>query len=494
MTDATREREHVSSRWRSGLRLFLGVTGARYAITFGSQILLARILLPADFGDLALVMTIVNACLAMVTLHSDKYLVQLGRDARDATNAAFTAETVVSVGMYAALWFAGPLILGYLGRADLVHVLHIYGLVLLVNPIVAVRGQLLRELSYRSIYVPLLYGVAVHAAVSLGLALLGWRVWALVVGKVAGQLVEILFIWSKARPYPRITTSIEGMRPVLAYGLPLTGASILVFFYWHIDYVVIERLVGITALGYYFLAFQLNQHFLQLRLGLNQVAYPILAKQRDGDFADVFVRLTWLNALVHLFPAAICLGAGDTLIHAVFGEGWAPAATPFKTLMVLTAWRGITGHIDSILMLRGRNRTLFALTLLNCLVVPAAVVPLTYSFGVDGAAAGVTLGMLATSPLIVRALESELDVEFWCIIQRPLIAFSVAVVATSLLQLVAPINLFGALILMVAGGSAFFGAMVLVDRVRLMSLIRNRRQWLLTGASISDRKGLKVCA
>lgn len=477
MTSSPEERT-TTGAFRQGAAWLGGLTVSRYAISFASQVLLARLISPRGFGDFALLLALITMGSAMATIHARHWLVKRRDLSERDLGTAFTLELVFGSVVTFAFLQLSPVILGWLGREELETPLRALSLVVLVTSFSIPSALLQREMRFGGLYFPQLAGVVANAITAVALAMNHDGLWALITGKLVGHLVETSLIWRLAPRQPTLVWDQEVAISICRFGLPLLGMTLLVQTYWHVDHVIIERLLDPRALGFYYLAFQLSKQALHVRTGLNQIALPIFARQPLARARISFRRLTWLNSVVYLGMAVVGIGSADLLISVVFGARWSPAAMPFRLLMLATSWRGIVGYYEPLMVLHDGRHILLRSTVALTALLPLAVYALTPTFGLAGSAAAVLLAAATTSfiPIVWSARRLGLTLEG--ILWGPLVSFFVGTTLGLTLESQLSRDVFGLTVGLVLSGLAFLGTLVALDRERLTALWCDRRSWI----------------
>ena len=155
--------------------------------------------------------------------------------------------------------------------------------------------------------------------------------------------------------------------------MPLSGAALLWQFYNNADYIVVGRMMGSEALGWYTFAFRLatlvNDKISSV---INRVSLPSFSTmQRDPTrLVDHWFSVSRKLALVN-FSLLVALAANSTeLIRVVLGTKWLPAALPLKFLCVTGALKTVLPLVLNVLSACGDTVTVFRYTLLNAIVLP----------------------------------------------------------------------------------------------------------------------------
>ncbi|GAA1998042.1 lipopolysaccharide biosynthesis protein [Microbacterium ulmi] len=314
-------------------------------IQLGSTMLLARLLDPADFGLVAMVMAIVG----VADLVRDFGMTGAILQARSLTPRQWSGLMWFSVllggGLMVAVAASAPL-LAALYREDRLIVLTLaIAPTLLINGIaMPMQARVQRELRFGTLAQIDVVAMALGVALSIVAALLGWGVWSLVVLAGSGQIYRLIALWIAAKPpweRPRLRS---GIRPFVTTGGSIFGVQLLNYAARNLDNVVIGQQLGPAALGQYsraYALFLLPQQ--QLTAPLGRVALPVLASlQDDPDRYRRYVRgsLTVLGYL-SLPTYAIASAVAAPLMLVLLGPGWDQAAQVFALLAIAGAAQGI---------------------------------------------------------------------------------------------------------------------------------------------------------
>jgi O-antigen/teichoic acid export membrane protein len=216
------------------------------------------------------------------------------------------------------------------------------------------------------------------AVVSLALALTGLGAMSLAIGRIAGSVLSgVMFLRWSPLPY-RFGFEPSIAKALLCFGLPLAGASMIVFAVGYADQLITGAVLGSTALGFYVLAFNLSSWPVSIfSQPLRSVAPAAFARLQDDPtqmnkaFADV-LRLLSTVAL----PSCLLLaGAATAIIEFVYGVVWAPAAGVLTYLGVMAAARIFFELAYDFLVIKGESQgILFVQIGWLTVLVPALIV------------------------------------------------------------------------------------------------------------------------
>lgn len=355
-------------------------------------IVLARILVPQDYGVYAVALVVLNAMLSMNELGVSVAIVRwpgdVGRIAPTVATLAVASSTV----LYLAGFLAAPTICRLMHVPSAGAVLRVLTLGVLIDAVTSVPAAMMtREFQQGRRLVVDTLGFLVISSTSIALALAGAGAWSLVVGAILGNVVNgvLVLAWAPARL--RFGFRPDVARELLAFGLPLAAASLLIFGTLNIDYVVVGRMLGQVPLGLYLLAFNLSSFPVSLfSAPVRRVSLPAFARlaQEPGRAGGAFVRAAVLLMAVTV-PACLLLAVfADPLLAFVYGHKWQASAGPLPWLAGLALAR-VFGELSyDFLVALGRSRANLVIQLLWFVgLVPALTLGARFG-GVTGVAVG----------------------------------------------------------------------------------------------------------
>ncbi|WP_461408537.1 oligosaccharide flippase family protein [Georgenia sp.] len=359
--------------------------------SFLANVVVARIILPEDFGVFAVALVALNVMLSMNELGVSLAIVRTpGPVARIAptVNTVALASSGVIFGL--ALLLA-PAFTTALGAPEATGVVRLMAVGVLVDAATAVPVALMTRafMQRRRLQIDLV-AFLVSTPVTILLALDGLGAWGLAWGAVVGTLTSGLLsvLWAPETYRPGFDPAVA--RELLRFGLPLAGASLLLLVLVNVDYVVVGRMLGTTELGLYMLAFNLCSWPITLvSTAVRRVSMAAFARFNErGDGPEGFRQATALLVAVAVPLCALLAVYAEPLVVFVYGEKWRAAAAVIPALVVLSLGRMVVELTYDYLVAIGRTRAnmwLHAVWLVA--LVPALVVG-TGAWGIVGTAAG----------------------------------------------------------------------------------------------------------
>lgn len=335
--------------------------------TLGIGIVLARVLGPEEFGTYAVAFVALVAILSFNELGVSLAIVRWPGDPREIAPTVTTISLVSSLVFCAGGYAAAPWFAGMMGDPEATEVVRLLVLSVLVNGMVATPAALLqREYRQGTRMIIDQVNVWVGAVLSVTLALLGWGAMSLAVGRIAGTAVSaVLFLVYSPLPY-RLGFDRRHASALFSFGLPLAGASLIVFFVGYADQLVVGRMLGATMLGFYVLAFNLASWpvsmFSQPLRSVAPTAFSRLQHNRR-EMNVAFRSILRVLAAAALPVCFFLAGAADPVIRFVYGDEWAPAAAALTWLALLAAFRIVFELAYDFLVVLRKSGSLFGIQL-----------------------------------------------------------------------------------------------------------------------------------
>ena len=164
-------------------------------IAFITSMVLARIVAPEDYGDIAIVMVFTNLAAVFINSGFATALIQK-KDARDLD---FSTMFFCSLGCSALIYglhFAGaPLVAAFYGNPDLVRILRIYGLQVPLGVYQSIQlAYISRHMLFRKVFVSSVINAVVSGTVGIGAAFAGFGVWALVLQSLTATITNTIVL------------------------------------------------------------------------------------------------------------------------------------------------------------------------------------------------------------------------------------------------------------------------------------------------------------
>lgn len=351
-------------------------------IQFVFNILIARILLPEDYGVVAMLGIFLAVANTFIDSGFASALIRKPDRTEADCSTVYWFNVAVSAFCCLLLWVTAPLIASFYDIPLLTKVTRILSLTLVINAFRAVHEtQLTIRMDFRRRAVITIVCTAVIGAVGLWMAHKGYGVWALVVQSIVGSVLRTVLMWLMVNWRPRLVFSKASFKEMFGFGSKLLGSSLLDTIFNNIYSLVIGKAFKPSALGYYnraesFAAFPSSS----MTSMLQQVTYPALSSiQNDEErLAGAYKRLLNMSAFV-VFPAMVGLAAvADPFIRLLLTDKWAESIIYLQIICFDLMWWPIHAVNLNILLVKGRSDYFLRLEIIKkmvCIIVLVATLP-----------------------------------------------------------------------------------------------------------------------
>lgn len=386
----------------------MGQIAGRNLISVGTTAVLARLLLPSDYGLIGMVATLV----ALLQVFSDMGLSWATIQRRDLTAAQVSNLFWINAAAGLLLWVgcivAAPGIAQFYGRPELRAITMVMGASFFIGGLAVQPFALMRRrMDFRRVALVQMASVAGAAISALAAAAAGWGYWALVIQALAGQAINLVGAWPGSGLRLHWPRHHVGTRGMVAFGGLLALNGILIYVARNFDSVFIGRAFGATELGYYNRAYFLMMLPSYLAMGvLTDLMVPSLVSLQDlpQKFGDAYRRAVRLSAFVGCPMAlGLALTAGEA-VQLVYGPQWLAVVPMLLWLSIAGITQPIYNTTGWLFTAKGRAGIYLVLTGVNAVALLAAFwLGSRISATAVAAAYGLVMGLLLVGPALMLA-------------------------------------------------------------------------------------------
>lgn len=401
MSDGPQARGLSRVAVRGAAATFAG-QGLRIGIQLVSVAILARLLTPADYGLLAMVVVLVGVGEILRDFGLSSAAVQARTLTNHQRDTLFWINSGIGLGLALVVAAAAGAIAAVYGRPELVPIARALSVTFLLNGIATqYRAGLLRQMLLGRVAAAETTAPAIALAVAVLVALSGGGYWALVAQSITRSIALLVGLMLGARWLPDRPRRGAPMRNLLGFGLRMVGTQLIGYASNNTDTLIIGLRFGPAPLGLYNRAFHLVMNPLnQMRAPTTTVALPILSRLQDDDerFAD-FVRRGQLAlgyGLVSVLAVAVALAVPITDLF--LGSRW-EAVSPLLQLLAIAGIFQTLSYVGYwVYLARNLTGALLRYTIVTS-VIKVVCVAVGSIWGVVGVAAGYALAPAIAWPL-----------------------------------------------------------------------------------------------
>ena len=401
----------TTGRMAKGAAWMVAFKATERTFSLISTVVLARLLLPADFGIVAMAMSIVATLEVLTSFSMDVAIIQRANVERAHLDTAWTFNIVFAALVAIMLIVLAQPTAVFYREPNLVPVMCALAVGWLaqgfenIGP-VAFR----RELDFHKEYWFMSGKKLATFLVTIPLAVWLHNYWALVIGAVAGKFMSVGISYF-AHPFrPRF--SVSGARDLLHYSRWLVINNILYFVNQRSSDIVIGRLAGAQALGVYNLSFEIsNLPTSELAAPINRAVFPGYSKlhRETGSISASYLEVIGVIALFAIPAGAGVAAVADPFVNVVLGPKWLAAIPLIQILAFYGCAASLGTNTGIVFMALGRPNVMSLLAGAQIIVLVPALIYATRVAGLEGAAWAVLGTTLVMTPVnfafLARALK-----------------------------------------------------------------------------------------
>ena len=305
-------------------------------VSFVTNMILARLLTPDDFGAVGMLLIFISVANTFVDGGFAAALIQKKNPSREDYSTIFYWNLLVSAILVAVLFVAAPSIARFYNMPLLEDILKVQSFILVINAFSIVQQNILiKHLQFKKLAFINLIGNTVGAVVAIVLAYKEYGVWSLVYKNLISALGIVLIIWIVSQWRPMLVFDKKSFRSLGGFGMMILFSNLVETIYTEIQGLIIGRAYSARDLGYYTQAKRLEEiPTLGFSAAINQVTFPIFSSAQDDiQFMRNVVRKNMRMISLFVFPLYMLLILiAEPLIVFLFSDKWLPAVPFFQIL------------------------------------------------------------------------------------------------------------------------------------------------------------------
>lgn len=349
------------------------------------SIILARLIAPASYGIIALVMVFVTLAQIFVDSGFGTALVQK-KDADDLDfSSVFYFNLFICVCIYALLFFTAPWIEKFYAMPDLTQVVRILSLSIIFSGVSAIQGAYVaRNMLFKRMCVVSLFATILSGIAGIYMAYQGQGIWALVYQQLIGQVLTVILLWSVVKWRPLLRFSWQRLSKLFSFGWKLLISALLDRGYNNLRQLLIGKFYTPADLAFY----ERGNNFPMLIINnlvasIDAVLLPTLSQEQDHrervrSMARRAIKTSTLLIMPLMMGLAMC---GEPLVRLVLTEKWLSSVPYLQTLCFsYSFWTIHTTNLNAINAL-GRSDIFLKLEIAKK-IVGLILIALTLPYGV----------------------------------------------------------------------------------------------------------------
>ncbi len=345
-------------------------------ISWASTIVVIRLLLPKDYGLMAMASSVIVLLTTFSELGIGSSIVQAKHITEKEIRQIYGFVITSSAVIFLVCHLAAPVVALFYKEQNLVAILRVMNLnFILIALYIVPQARFIREMNFKTKTAVDVIAHIGSAMTTLILALMGKGVWALVYGALVLNAVKVV-AFNAVRPdrlWPIF--NVDGSWKIISYGIMLTGSRLLFSFYNQADLIVVGRFLGQSVLGVYAVAMNLAAMPAEKVLPLiNQISFTSYSRIQ-GDMDRVRRNLLRTTRMIAFAGFPIFWGMAVVAPEAlplILGAKWKSSVVPFQLLCIMLPLKALNPILASTVNAVGEVKINLINTAVTVVVMVAA--------------------------------------------------------------------------------------------------------------------------
>lgn len=389
----------IKERSRRGALLTFGTQVPTFLISFASQIILAHLLSPGQFGVAAMAAPVIGFAAIFNDLGFQQATIQKPKIVHAEVSLLFWVNTGVSASLAVLLVLLSPVIAWMYGEPQVGPVVRALAGVLFVGSLSAQSYALLnRRMQFTSLAIIDVAGAVAGVVTGIGFAWLGAGYWALVLQSLATNVVMVSLIWNRAKWRPSLPRWDRDILPMIRFGQHMTTFKIVSYFSTYFANIMIGIINGPAALGVFERAFKLVlQPIGQITAPINRIAVPMLSRVAGSDshYRNAYIRMLQIILLVSM-PGLLCASVmSHQVVLGLLGPAWLATAPILQCLSIVGIFSLYSNSTFWLFVSQNRVREQ-----MTCGFVSSGLVMVSLLTGVHWGPTGIATSYALFAPLV----------------------------------------------------------------------------------------------
>jgi lipopolysaccharide exporter len=363
-----------------------------------TNIVLARHLVSEDYGIVSFAAIFANLLAQFSDFGLASAVIRKHNMSDDDLYVGYTLILFLGVITFTIAVMLAPLSTYFINNSNVTTVIRVSSLGFILSTFSFLPSCLLtRELNFKRLILPQVGSALSSSAVSMTMAINGYKYWSLVYGSLAGSIAFIILINIIKPVRIRVNIKRDTAYEYLQFSGNLFLAGLIVFVVFNADNFIIGTLSGATILGFYAVAFNWGSMIASILYStVHNVLFPAFSKlqKNEDNMIDAYLQvLRYVSFIAVLVNVGLFLIAQEFLFF-ILGHNtdkWMAAVSALKILCIYGIIRAILEPISNVLLAEGQTRLLLRSNLTVSILELLLLYPAMRYYGIEGVAILVSL-------------------------------------------------------------------------------------------------------
>ena len=326
----------IRKKIAAGLLWTFGERILAQGVSFAVSIVLARLLLPEEYGVISLVLIFINIANVFVSDGLGTALVQKKDATEDDFSTMFCCSCILAGLLYAVLFFSAPWIAQFYNESILVPVIRVLGIKL---PVAALNGiqhaYISKNLQFKKFFFSTLGGTIFSGFIGIVMAVAGYGVWALIAQYLINSAMDTIILLLTVRWKPSFKFKWESVKRLAGFGGRMMCSSLINTIYSEMQSLVIGKVYSASDLAYHRRGKQFPSLFItNICSAISTVLFPTIANKTNGlEEVKLMTQKAMQTTSYIITPLMVGLIAtSEPLVKLLLTDKWLPCV-PYMQIL-----------------------------------------------------------------------------------------------------------------------------------------------------------------
>ncbi len=389
-------------------------------VSFVIGIVLVRLLLPDDFGLIAMIMVFYGLAGILLEVGLGQALIQKKDVKEEHFSSVFWLNFLIGCILGGILFLASGWLSDFYGRAELEDIFKILSINFPIASLVMVHSaRFAKELKFQYLQLSEMLAMVVSGIVAIVLATYGYGYWSLVVQRLSQQIVLTTMIWSLSSWSPKFKISFEALKELFIFSSSVFFTQLLRYSYTSMDRLLLGKFMGGSVLGLYDKAYSLMLFPLRnVSSVIGKVMFPALSLIQSDRVRTkkVYLRSIRAIALITYPMMAGLFVVADSFVPSILGEHWVEIIPLLRIFCVAGFISSILTVTGSLYLSQGAAARQFRVSLIN---TPIRIIGIIAGlpWGGMGVATGFTCSLFISSLITLTVALRLIDLNIFSLVR-----------------------------------------------------------------------------
>lgn len=356
-------------------------------ISFVVSIILARLLLPAEFGLIGMIAIFVGVGNALLNAGLTQSLIRSKDLDQEDYSTVFFYNLASSIVIYILIFFTSPWISDFYDQPILKDIVRLYCISFIIFAFSAVQqAKLTKSMNFKTQTLIAIPSTIVGGVVGVVMAYMGYGVWSLVWYELISSSLRSMQFWVYSSWKPDLVFNVKKFKEHFNFGYKITLSSLIGKIFENSFIIIIGRYFSASQVGFYTRADTMkNLPVMNISMALHKVTYPLFSGIQNDNvrLKDIYQRLMkmviYIVAPIMIFSAILAV----PIFRFLLTEKWLPAVPYFQILCITGILYPLHNYNLNLLIVKGRSDLFLKLTVIkNFLLIIGIIIGV--QFGIFG--------------------------------------------------------------------------------------------------------------